>query len=113
MDRRIFRYDYSDVAVLGKFVTRGRAWRPIGLVLHAANGAAFGLCYREAKRRRGWSAFRLAMLEHLALFPLSALLDRRHPARGSEGIPKLLTPRAFAQATVRHALFGAVLGRLT
>ena len=112
VDRRLFRYDYSDVAVLGKFVTRGRAWRPIGLALHAVNGAAFGLAYREAKRRRGWSALRLAMLEHLALYPLSALVDRRHPARGSEGIPKLLTPKAFAQATVRHALFGAVLGRL-
>jgi hypothetical protein len=112
LDRRLFRYDYSDVAVLGKFFTRGRAWRPIGLALHAANGAAFGLAYREAKRRRGWSAFRLAMLEHLALYPLSALVDRRHPARGSEGIPKLVTPRAFAQASVRHALFGALLGRL-
>jgi hypothetical protein len=112
VDRRVFRYDYSDVAVLGKFVTPGRGWRPIGLVLHAANGAAFGLAYREAKRRRGWSAIRLAMLEHLALYPLSALVDRRHPARGSAGIPKLLTPRAFAQATVRHAVFGAALGRL-
>jgi hypothetical protein len=112
LDRRLFRYDYSDVAVLGKFVTRGRAWRPAGLLLHTANGAAFGLAYREAKRRRGWSAFRLAMLEHLALYPLSALVDRRHPARGSEGIPKLVTPRAFGQATVRHAVFGAVLGRL-
>ena len=112
LDRRLFRYDYSDVAVLGKLVTRGRAWRPVGLALHAANGAAFGLAYREAKRRRGWSAFRLAMLEHLALFPLSALVDRRHPARGTEGIPKLVTPRAFAQATVRHGIFGALLGRL-
>ena len=112
LDRRLFRYDYSDVAVLGKLATRGRAWQPVGLVLHAANGAAFGLAYREAKRRRGWSAFRLAMLEHLALYPLSALVDRRHPARGSFGIPKLLTPRAFSQATLRHAVFGALLGRL-
>ena len=112
LDRRLFRYDYSDVAVLGKLVTRGPAWRPVGLALHAANGAAFGLAYREAKRRRGWSALRLAMLEHLALFPLSALVDRHHPARGTEGVPKLLTPQAFGQATVRHAVFGALLGRL-
>ena len=112
VDRRLFRSDYSDVAVLGKFVTTGHGWRPIGLVLHAANGAAFGLAYREAKRRRGWSALQLAMLEHLALYPLSVLVDRRHPARGSAGIPKLVTPRAFAQATVRHAVFGSVLGRL-
>lgn len=112
LDRRIFRYDYSDVAVLGKFVTRGPAWRTVGFVLHAANGAAFGLAYREAKRRRGWSALRLAMLEHVALYPLSALVDRHHPARGSAGIPKLVTTRAFGQATVRHAVFGALLGRL-
>ena len=112
LDRRLFHYDYSDIAVLGKFVTRGPAWRPIGFALHVVNGAAFGLAYREAKRRRGWSAFRLAMLEHVALYPLSALVDRRHPARGSDGIPKLTTPRAFGQATVRHAVFGALLGRL-
>jgi len=112
LDRRLFRYDYSDVAVLGKFVTRGPAWRPIGFALHVVNGAAFGLAYREAKRRRGWSALRLALLEHVALYPLSALVDRRHPARGSKGVPKLVTPRAFGQATVRHAVFGALLGRL-
>ena len=112
LDRRLFRYDYSDVAVLGKFVTRGVAWRPVGLLLHAANGAAFGLVYREAKARRDWSALRVAMLEHVALYPLSTLVDRSHPARGSEGVPKLLTPRAFGQATLRHAVFGALLGRL-
>ena len=65
LDRRLFRYGYSDVAVLGKFATRKRAWRPVGLALHAANGAAFGLAYREAKRRRGWSALQLAMFEHV------------------------------------------------
>ena len=112
LDRRLFRYDYSDVAVLGKFVTRGPAWRPVGLMLHAANGMAFGLAYREAKSRRGWSALRVAMVEHVALYPLSAVVDRRHPARGSQGVPKLLTPRAFGQATLRHAVFGTLLGRL-
>lgn len=112
LDKRLFRYGYSDVAVLGKLVTRKAAWRPVGIALHAANGAAFGLAYREAKRRRGWSATRLALCEHVVLFPLSALIDRRHPARGSDGVPKLMTPRAFGQATVRHAVFGALLGRL-
>jgi hypothetical protein len=55
----------------------------------------------------------LALGEHLALWPLSRLIDRFHPARGEDGIPRLIgNRRAFAQATVRHALFGAVLGRL-
>jgi hypothetical protein len=111
LDQRAFRYGYSDVALLGKFANRGPRWRAAGLALHATNGAVFGLAYHEISRRYGWSAFRLAMLEHLALFPLSALVDRHHPARGRNGIPKLMSPRAFAQATVRHAVFGALLGR--
>ncbi len=46
LDRKALRYDYSDVAVLGKAVTRGRGWRPIGFAIHAANGAGFGLGVR-------------------------------------------------------------------
>ena len=49
----------------------------------------------------------------MALYPLSFLVDRWHPARGEPGLPPLLTsPRAFGQATVRHAVFGVVLGGL-
>jgi hypothetical protein len=112
LDRRLFRYDYSDVALLGTFVTRGRAWRIAGLAMHAGNGALFGLAYREAKRRFGISAVTLALTEHVALFPLAALVDRYHPARGTRLVPKIMTARAFGQATLRHAVFGAVLGRL-
>jgi hypothetical protein len=105
------------VAVLGKAVTRGPAWRAVGLALHVANGAAFGLAFDEARRRTGLPtrklALGMALAEHLALYPLSGLVDRYHPARGEAGIPPLLTsPRAFAQATWRHAVFGFVLGRL-
>jgi hypothetical protein len=118
VDKRLFGCDYSDVAVLGKAVTRGRGWLPTGLALHAMNGALFGLAYDVIRRRsplgdRG-TAVAMALAEHLALYPLSAFVDRYHPRRGEEGIPPLLTnPRAFAQATARHALFGAVLGGLS
>jgi hypothetical protein len=117
LDRRVLRYDYSDVAVLGKAVTRGGAWRPAGLALHALNGAVFGLAFAAARRRRRLGRRRLAvgmaLAEHLAVYPLSFLVDRYHPARGSAGVPPLLTSgRAFAQATWRHALFGLVLGSL-
>jgi hypothetical protein len=55
----------------------------------------------------------MAVAEHVALYPLCYIVDRYHPARGEPGIPRLLTnPRAFAQATWRHTLFGAVLGQL-
>ena len=112
LDRRLLRNDYSDVALLGKAVTRSRAWPVVGLAMHAANGAVFGLAYHELRRRRDVSAVRLAMVEHVALFPLGAIVDRRHPARGQAGVRSVFGARAFAQATWRHFLFGAVLGRL-
>jgi hypothetical protein len=117
VDRRLFRCDYSDVAVLGKLVTRGRGWRPVGFAVHLLNGAAFGLAFAEIRRSSGLEprrlALGLALTEHVALYPLCGLVDRFHPGRGTEGIPPLLTnPRAFAQATVRHACFGWALGRL-
>jgi hypothetical protein len=118
IDRRLFRSDYSDIALLGKAVTRGRLWRPTGFAMHAANGAIFGLAFAEAQRRLPVSKQRLAvgmaLAEHVALYPLSYFVDRYHPARGEDGIPPLLTnARAFGQATVRHALFGVLLGRLS
>lgn len=117
LDQRLLRYDYSDVAILGKGVTRGRHWRHVGWAIHLANGALFGLTYREARRHLDADPRRLALgmalTEHVALYPFCAVVDRYHPARGEPGIPMLLTsPRAFAQATWRHALFGFVLGRL-
>jgi hypothetical protein len=116
-DERLFRYDYSDIAVLGKAVTRGPHWRLAGFALHAANGALFGLAFDELRGRLRTNPRRLAvglaLAEHLTLYPLCYLVDRYHPARGEPGIPPLLqSPRAFAQATWRHTLFGTVLGRL-
>lgn len=117
LDQRVFRCGYSDVAILGKAVTRGRGWRPVGLAIHVANGAAFGLAFELVRRRTSVPPRRLAvgmaLAEHLGLYPLGGLVDRYHPARGERGIPPLLTNgRAFAQATWRHLVFGAVLGRL-
>jgi hypothetical protein len=117
LDQRVFRCSYSDVALLGKAVTRSRWWRPFGVAMHAANGAAFGLALRDVQQRTGWSTRRLALgaalAEHLALYPLNFAVDRFHPARGEAGLPPLATnKRVFAQATFRHALFGVVLGRL-
>ncbi len=116
VDRRIFRWDYSDVALLGKLVTRGPGWRAAGLALHATNGAVFGLAYHEVRQRLDADprrvALTLALVEHVALYPLALLVDRRHPARGERGLAPLWSLRAFAQETVRHAVFGLVLGRL-
>ena len=116
LDQRLFRCDYSDIALLGKALTL-RRWRACGFAVHALNGALFGLAFHEVRRRTALSPRRLALAaalgEHVALYPLSYFVDRYHPARGEEGLPPLLrNPRAFGQATVRHALFGFLLGRL-
>ena len=116
LDRRLLRLDYSDVALLGKLVTRSRWWPAAGLALHAANGAAFGLAFEQARRRTGTEprrlALSLALVENFATFPLASQLERWHPASGEPGLAPFWNVRGLAQATVRHALFGLVLGRL-
>ena len=115
LDKRLFDSKYDDVEILGKFVTRGDDWRPIGFALHVQNGAILGAAYPRLKPSlpgpavlRGLLA---GLLEHVAAWPLTVLVDRYHPAR--KKLPKLAAnPRAFGQATIRHAVFGIVLGLL-
>jgi hypothetical protein len=116
LDQRLLRCDYSDIALLGKAVTRGPRWRLAGFALHAINGAVFGLVFDELARRLPVPPRRLAVAmalgEHVVLYPLGTIVDRRHPARGEPGLPTLVwNGRAYAQATWRHLLFGFVLGR--
>lgn len=114
-DKRLFGSSYDDVELLGKLVTRGEHWYPVGLAAHMANGAAFGAVYANLAPRmpvpaplRGPAA---ALAEHLAGWPLVSLTDSSHPAR--DELPRLSGSRAaFLQATWRHLLFGFVLGEL-
>jgi hypothetical protein len=115
LDVRVFGVRYDDTELLGKSVTRGGLWRPLGLALHVVNGAAFGALYANAAPRlplpswaRGPAA---ALAEHLGTWPLTALVPHVHPA-GGDFPPLFANPRAFAQATFRHAVFGIVLGEL-
>ena len=115
LDKRIFRCDHDDVELLGKFVTRGSGWQAAGLGVHVLNGAAFGAVYALVRPlvpgpplATGLGA---ALCEHVALWPLGALVDRHHPARaGFE--PLAGNRRAFAQSGWRHLLFGIVLAEL-
>jgi hypothetical protein len=114
LDQRLFHSKYDDVEILGKLVTRGDNWRPIGLALHVQNGAFLGAAYARLKPSLPGSAVVRGLLaglvEHVATWPLSVLFDRYHPAR--KELPKFGNRRGFAQAMIRHAVFGIVLGLL-
>ena len=115
LDKRVFDCDQDDVALMGKLVTRGPEWQPIGLALHIQNGAVFGAAYSLLKPFvPGPPPFRglvAALAENFALWPLGHLVDRYHPAR--DELPRYAgNRRALAQATWRHALFGLLLGTI-
>jgi hypothetical protein len=115
LDKKVFGVPYDDTELLGKIVTRGRWWRPVGVAMHLANGAAFGAAYSAVASRvplPSWSRGPAAgLLEHAATWPLTLLVASLHPA-GKDFPPLFGDPRAIAQATWRHALFGTVLGEL-
>lgn len=115
LDKRLFGVAYDDTELLGKAVTRGAAWPLVGTAMHVANGAAFGAAYAHLAPRMPlpvWSRGpAMALAENFALWPLTAVTDRLHPARSE--MPRLAGNRAaLLQATWRHLLFGAVLGEL-
>jgi hypothetical protein len=115
LDKRVFGVDYDDADLVGRLArAKGQATRPVGLAIHLVNGALFGALYANAAPSmpgppalRGAAA---ALAEHLATWPGALVVDRLDMGRG---FPKLWgDPRAFAQATWRHLLFGAILGEL-
>jgi len=115
LDKRLFDSKYDDVEILGKLVTRGDDWQPVGYALHVQNGAILGAAYARLKPfLPGPAVVRgllLGLIEHVATWPMTALVDRYHPAR--KQFPRLAgNRRAFGQATIRHAVFGVVLGLL-
>jgi hypothetical protein len=114
LDKKVFGSDYDDVEWLGRAIG-GERWYPVGLALHLVNGAVFGAAYATVARALPVPAVvrgpAVAVAENCALWPLTSVSDRFHPARAV--LPKLAgNRRALAQATWRHLLFGVVLGEL-
>jgi hypothetical protein len=115
LDKLLLSSRYDDVELLGKALTRGEGWYPIGLAMHLSNGALFGAGYSNVAPflpiPPALKGPAVALSEHLALWPLGRVVDRLHPAR--RDLPALAgNHRAFAQALARHLLFGLVLGEL-
>ena len=116
LDRRVFGVAYDDTELLGRWVVpSGGSWQPAGVALHLVNGAVFGAAYANVAPLLpvppGLRGPLAGLAEHLASWPLTTVTDRLHPAR--DDLPVLaVDPRAFAQATWRHLVFGVVLGEL-
>jgi hypothetical protein len=115
LDKLLLSSNYDDVELLGRAVVRGDGWYPAGLALHLGTGALFGAVYSHLAPllpmppvMRGPA---VALTENFAVWPLNLLSDRVHPAR--KQLPTFAGNRvALAQATLRHLLFGIVLGEL-
>lgn len=115
LDKPVFGIDHDDSELLGKILTRGPAWPVVGAALHIGNGALMGAAYANVAGRMplpSWSRGPIvALIEHVATWPLTVAVERVHPAR--DDLPRLAgSGRAFAQATWRHLLFGIVMGEL-
>ena len=112
--KRLTGLDYSEVRLLGRLVAPNGPWKPIGTVMHLANGALFGTAF-AALGGRGWKqGLVAAQVESAVLWPGMAIVDRIHEDRRNGDWPRLLTDgRVFAHEAAGHAVFGVVLGLLT
>jgi hypothetical protein len=111
---RLVGTPFSDVRLLGRMVTTGRAWPVAGVAVHLVNGALFGAAFERvglAGVRQGVIA---AEAENAILWPGFVVVDRIHPDRRDGTWPRLATsPRVLVYEVATHALFGAVLGLAT
>jgi len=111
---RVFGTPFSDVRLLGRSAVRGRAWPVAGVVLHLANGAAFGWVFERRRLGGVRQGVLVAEAENLLLWPTLLAVDRVHPDRHDGTWPRLFTNRRVAAYEIAtHALFGAVLGALS
>jgi hypothetical protein len=111
--RRVTGGRHSQVRLLGGVVAPRGRWREIGLGMHLANGAAFGLAFDRLGLRGAGRGAVAAEAENALLWPLVGVVDRIHPDVRSGAWPPLARNRSeFAQEVLGHAVFGGVMGAL-
>lgn len=109
--KRLFGTPYADSEVLGPFITTGRYEWLANLVTHMGGGAAFGWTFEKLGGETAGQGVAATLAENTALWPAIAVIEKVHPkAKRGEWPPLLFNGRAFAAATVGHAVFGVLLG---
>jgi hypothetical protein len=118
IDLRAFHHYADDLTMLGGLITDDRrVRRSIGLVLHLLNGTVAGTVYATLLYHRlpGSPPVRgiiFGLAENTILYPL-ALLEDKHPAIRKGTLAPYWNLSAFTQETLRHVVFGIVLGSAT
>ena len=111
--RRALGGPHRELRLVGGLLAPERAWLPVGLAVHLANGAAFGIVFDRLGGRGIRAAVVAAQVENAALWPAMALVDRLHPdVRSGRWPPLARNQSAAAQEIAGHLVFGVVLGVL-
>jgi hypothetical protein len=111
--RRLLGGPQRELRLVGRLLAPESLWKPVGLAMHLANGAAFGVAFDRLGGRGVGQAVAAAQIENAVLWPTMAIVDRLHPDVRDGTWPSLVdNPRALGQEIAGHAVFGVVLGLL-
>lgn len=114
LDMRITGDRVDDFQLLGGIGPFSDDWQITGASIHHANGALLGAGYTSVEpllRGPGWlRGITFALVENTLLWPIVLLLDRIHPDIRSGELPSYNRRWPFIAETIRHIVFGAVLG---
>lgn len=118
LDRKQTKSKVDDLVLVGRpFVpSRPDLARPVGLVVHLANGTALALAYAALAHDRwpgpAWLRGALFLnLENLALYPVMYFSDH-HPAVKDGQMDNYWTLPAFAESLPPHTVYGLLIGPL-
>jgi hypothetical protein len=104
---------HRQARLIGRVLVPAGPWRAVGLTVHLANGAAFGIAFDRLGGHGVARGVAAAEAENALLWPLVGVVGRVHPdVRSGTWPPLLRNGHAAAQEVLGHAVFGAVLGGL-
>lgn len=119
IDRRITGSRIDDLILLGRPAVPNRPdlARPVGAVLHLANGAVIGLAYAGLAHDRlpgpAWlRGVAALMIENLSLYPVMSIARNVHPAMVDGQLDDYWTWPAFVESLPPHLVYGAMIGPL-
>ena len=111
--RRLAGGTHRELRLISGLLAGKRGGNALGLAVHLANGAAFGVAFSRLGGYGIGRAVLAAQAENAILWPGMAVADRVHPDARSGTWPSLLTDRGtIVQEIGGHLVFGVVLGVL-